>query len=83
MYVEWFTNFSGLQFNEEMVLFCSKRMNSVLSEFFLLPALGYAIDIRLEKVYLRKALDHLHSLHPWQFLRNIACFFFYLFIDLF
>ena len=32
-------------------------------QFLLLLAPGYSVEIRLEQMYFREAVDHLHSLH--------------------
>ena len=61
------TNFRGLPLKVEMTLSRLKDMNSVLYSFegqcLLLLALGYAVGIWLEQVYLQEVLDHLCSLY--------------------
>ena len=78
------TNFRSLTFKVEMTAFCLKYMNSVLFTSSLwtinfVLASGYAVRIRFGWVYSPEAVDHLHSLHPWWFQRDIICFlpFFY------
>ena len=57
-------NFWDLPLRVKMAPSCLKRVFSVL--FWLawrpmLPAVGYAVEIRFGQVYLQEALDHLHS----------------------
>ena len=62
-YVDWFTNFRGVSFDDETTPSCLKQINSFRDQCLLLPITGYAMDIQLELVYLQEALDNLRSLH--------------------
>ena len=77
--MNWFINFRGLLFNEEMVPFWLNTqtlfyLSSHWDQYFLLFIPGYAEEIQLEQVYLQEVVNHLCSLHQQYFQLDIICF---------